>query len=197
MVSSQMAFKIFLYIIYFISLNATSLAVSTIYFRPGGPPEYNSCSSDPYFSDVGIRWGMSLSELNPLNTVCPGGDALFSESEKASIPFFLFLYIVCLAVLLFVSIRKDILLLKGSQSLLYKIKEVVFFRGTLYLLMPFLGMLSLLIHLFFDFYLTTEMFLIIIFLVFGGQGLTLLNLVLISMRYMYRRLFINSGAVGE
>lgn len=141
---SRAAFKIYLYIIYFVSLILTTINMATIYFRPGMHPDHNSCGSNPYFSDVNIRWGMSLSELNPLNTICPGGDALFSESEKTPIPIFFFLYIASLATLLYISIRRDILLIKSSQSLLYKIKEVVFFRGTLYLLMPFVTVFTLL-----------------------------------------------------
>lgn len=133
---------------------------------------------------------MSLSELNPLNTICPGGDALFSESEKTSIPIFFFLYIASLATLLFISIRRDILLLKSSQSLLYKIKEVVFFRGTLYLLMPFVTVFTLLYVSFSNVFLISEGLIIIALLWYWGQVLTLLNLLLNSIRYIYGKAVI-------
>lgn len=187
---SRISFNVYLYIIYFVSLILTTINMATIYFRPGVHPDYNSCGSRPYFSDVNIRWGMSLSELNPLNTICPGGDALFSESEKTSIPIFFFLYIASLATLLYISIRRDILLLKSSQSLLYKIKEVVFFRGTLYLLMPFVTVFTLLYVSFSDTSLISEGLIIIALLWYWGQVLTLLNLLLNSIRYIYGKTMI-------
>lgn len=112
----------------------------TFLIGPSASNELNTCESIyHHFSDIDFRWGMPLSEVNPLNIVCPGGDDLFGKYEKIRIPIFFFIYLFTLAALLLYSIKNDIKLLKSSERFFYKAKEILYYGRTLYLLIPFAG----------------------------------------------------------
>lgn len=179
----RLSAKVYVYVIYFISLNINYLGALTFAVRPGGGNELNTCDSFyGYFSGVDFRRGFSLSEISPLNVICPGGDSLFSESEKLTIPFFFFIYIVTLLILLTKSVKVDISLLKIAENLPCKAKEILFYGETLYLVMPFVGIFLIMYTSFFWFDWGFYVFVFGLLSVPVAQILNLLNLLLNGKR---------------
>lgn len=149
---SSLKFIFILYVVHSISLNVYFLDTLTFLIRPSASNELNTCESIyHHFSDIDFRWGMPLSEVNPLNIVCPGGDDLFGRYEKVRIPIFFFIYLSTLAVLLLHSIKNDIKVLKSSEGFFYKAKEILYYGRTPYLLIPFAGTSSIMLESLFPF----------------------------------------------
>lgn len=149
---SSLKFIFILYVVHSISLNVYFSDTLTFVFRSNAINELTTCNSIyHHFSDIDFRWGMPLSEVNPLNIVCPGGDDLFGRYEKVRIPIFFFIYLSTLAALLLHSIKNDIKVLKSSERFFYKAKEILYYGRTPYLLIPFAGTSSIMLVSLFPF----------------------------------------------
>lgn len=148
----SLKFIFILYVVHSISLNVYFLDTLTFLIRPSASNELNTCDSIyHHFSDIDFRWGMPLSEVNPLNIVCPGGDDVFGKYEKIRIPIFFFIYLFTLAALLLHSIKNDIKVLKSSERFFYKAKEILYYGRTPYLLIPFAGTSCIMLESLFPF----------------------------------------------
>ena len=194
----RLSVKVYIYVIYFVSLNINYLSALTFVVRPGGGNELNTCDSFyGYFSDVDFRWGVSLLDINPLNVICPGGDSLFGESEKLTIQFFFFIYIVTLLILLTKSVKADIGLLKIAESFPCRAKEIFFYGRTLHLVMPFVGIFLIMYTSFFWFDWGFYAFVFGLLSVPVAQILNLLNLLLNGKRDVCRQGGVQKNKVSK